>query len=145
MLRIYTHQIRVGENFVDENGHVNNVTYIQWMQDVATMHSEAQGCTREFYQGFGSSWVVRSHQIEYLRPAFSGDELVIETWVSTMQRTRSLRRYRFSRVGDQALIAAAQTDWVYINRQSGRPRSIDPAVAAAFDLLPAQEETPWKK
>ncbi|MCW9050028.1 MAG: acyl-CoA thioesterase, partial [Deltaproteobacteria bacterium] len=75
MPKIYSHRFTIPTEANDENGHVNNVAYVQWMQDVATMHSDAQGCTRELYLSLNSSWIVRSHQIEYLRPAFAGDEI----------------------------------------------------------------------
>jgi acyl-CoA thioester hydrolase len=125
---------------IDENGHVNNVAYVQWMQDVATMHSDAQGCTRELYQRLDSSWVVRSHLVEYLRPAYAGDEIEVMTWVCNLKRTRSLRRYRFLRVTDQTLLAKAETDWVYVNANSGRPRSVDQSVIDAFELVEPEEE-----
>ena len=32
MPKIYKHKIIVTEDSIDENGHANNVNYIQWMQ-----------------------------------------------------------------------------------------------------------------
>jgi len=139
MPAIYRHTMTIPETAIDENGHVNNVTYVQWMQDVATMHSDAQGCPREKYLQLGSSWVVRTHHIEYLRPAFAGDLIEIQTWVSTMQRSRSLRRYRFLNAGGE-LLAKAETDWVYVNITSGRPKKIDAEVVDAFILVPPETE-----
>ena len=31
---IYSKTITIPENAIDENGRVNNVTYVQWMQDI---------------------------------------------------------------------------------------------------------------
>ena len=140
MPKIFNFQMTIPADAIDENGHVNNVAYVQWMQDVATMHSDAQGCTREFYRQFNSSWVVRSHRIEYLRPAFVGDEIIIQTWVCNLKRTRSLRRYHFLSARDNSILARAETDWVYINTETGRPRSIDREVAEAFELATSEEE-----
>lgn len=140
MPAIYSHALTVPAEAIDANGHVNNVVYIQWMQDVAIFHSDAQGCPREFYERLGSSWLVRSHFIEYLRPAFAGEPLEIQTWVSNLKRTRSLRRFRFLRATDGALVARAETDWVYVDAVTGRPRRIDPEVAAAFILVASEDE-----
>ena len=140
MPKIFSYRFTVPPQAIDENGHVNNVVYVQWMQDVATSHSDAQGCTREVYQRLGSSWVVRSHQVEYLRPAFPGDELEILTWVCNLQRTRSLRRYRFIRTSDQVLLARAETNWVYINNNTGRPCSVVGEVRNAFILVEPEDE-----
>lgn len=139
MPKIYEHSLTIPTEANDENGHVNNVVYVQWMQDVATMHSDTQGCTRERYHALGSSWFIRSHKIEYLLPAFAGDEITIKTWVSNMKRTRSLRRYRFFSA-DGKVLANAETDWVYVCNETGRPRSIDKEVAEAFVIVNEGEE-----
>ncbi|MFO7765755.1 MAG: acyl-CoA thioesterase [Pelovirga sp.] len=124
----------------DANGHVNNIAYVQWMQDIAIRHSDAQGCTRDLYNGLGASWVVRSHLIEYLKPAFAGEEIEIRTWVCNMKRTRSLRRYQFLRRTDLTLLVRAETDWVYVDNRSGKPRKIDSAVSSAFELVTTEEQ-----
>ena len=140
MPKIFSHRFIIPTEANDANGHVNNVAYLQWMQDVATMHSDAQGCTYERYRQFDASWFVRSHHIDYLRPAFAGEEIEILTWVSTMQRTRSLRRYCFRRSVDQEVLARAETDWVYVNTGNGRPRSVDSEIRNAFELVAPEEE-----
>jgi acyl-CoA thioester hydrolase len=40
------------------------------MQDIAIEHSAAAGWPMARYVELGAGWVVRSHFIEYLRPAF---------------------------------------------------------------------------
>lgn len=140
MPAIYEYHLTIPAEVNDENGHVNNVAYIQWMQDVATLHSDAQGCTRAVYRRLNSSWFIRSHKIEYLRPAFAGDKIVIKTWVSTMKRTRSLRRYSFIDADNNTVLAQAETDWVYVCTETGRPRSVDKEVAEAFILISPEEE-----
>ena len=140
MAKIYSYRFTIPTEANDENGHVNNVAYVQWMQDVATMHSDAQGCTRELYQRLDSSWIARSHHIEYLRPAFAGDEIEIQTWVCNLKRASSLRRYRFLNAAKQTVLAQAETDWVYVNSTTGRPRKIDTEVCEAFILVSPEEE-----
>ncbi len=139
MPAIYRHTMTIPQAAIDDNGHVNNVTYVQWMQDVATMHSDARGCPRKKYLQLNSCWVVRTHHIDYLRPAFAGDRIEIQTWVSTMQRSRSLRRYRFLNARGE-LLAKAETDWVYVNNTTGRPKKIDAEVMRSFILVPPGQE-----
>ncbi len=138
MPNVFSWRLIIPADANDDNGHVNNIAYVQWMQDVAIKHSDAQGCTKDLYAELGTSWVVRSHLIEYLKPAFAGDEIEIQTWVCNMKRTRSLRRYRFLRCADQTLLVRAETDWVYVDTRSGKPRKIDNAVSGAFDLTAAE-------
>lgn len=42
------------------------------MQDIATAHSEAQGWPLARYLETKTTWLIRSHYIEYLRPVFLG-------------------------------------------------------------------------
>ena len=115
--------ITVTPAVVDRNGHVNNVAYIQWMQDAAVSHAGAAGCIRAS-TAIGATWVVRTHYIEYLSPAFAGDALTLFTWVANFQKVRSLRKYKVVRLADQTLIARAETDWVFVNAKTGRPMKI---------------------
>jgi hypothetical protein len=39
----YRGELAVPEEDIDRNGHVNDVCYIQWMQEVAVLHSEDSG------------------------------------------------------------------------------------------------------
>jgi acyl-CoA thioester hydrolase len=126
-------EIVVPTSAIDGLGHVNNVEYVRWMQDVATAHADESGCTAATATD-GAVWVVRSHHIEYLRPAFAGEKIRIRTWVADVRRAFSLRRYEFLRAGDDTLLATAETDWVYLDRASGRPKSIPGQIRALLDL-----------
>ncbi|WP_321370477.1 acyl-CoA thioesterase [uncultured Desulfuromusa sp.] len=140
MPKIFSYTFTIPAEANDENGHVNNVAYVQWMQDVATMHSDVQGCTRELYRRLNSSWIARSHKIDYLKPAFAGEEIEIQTWVCNLKRASSLRRYCFFNTKDRSVLARAETDWVYVKTDSGRPCKIDAQVSEAFILVPPEEE-----
>jgi acyl-CoA thioester hydrolase len=139
MSSVYEFDIEVTDKDVDRNGHVNNVVYIQWMQDAAVAHARASGCT-EASLAVGATWVVRTHQIEYLLPAFAGDKITVVTWPSNFQRVRSLRKYKFVREKDQAVIARAETDWVFVNAKTGRPQSIPEEVRKTLPAMSKEME-----
>lgn len=140
MTAIFRHEFTVGSEALDENRHVNNVAYVRWMQDVAVLHSAAAGCT-EATRAIGAIWVAREHRIEYLAPAFAGDRVEARTWVVNFRRVRSLRRYRFVRIGDGAVLARGETDWVLVDAANGRPRAIPGQIAALFQLVPDDQGT----
>ena len=73
MPRILVQRLTVDASAIDLNGHVNNQEYVRWMQDIAMAYSAAQGWPMARYQAAGMTWVIRSHFIEYIRPAFAGD------------------------------------------------------------------------
>lgn len=136
MARIHLNRVAVTEDAIDVNRHVNNLAYLQWMQDAATGHSAAVGWPHERYVAVGAGWFVRSHFIEYLRPAFAGDTLLVYTWVAGMTAHSSPRRYRFLREDDGVAVARAETLWVYVDFESGRPVRIPAEVRADFPVVP---------
>ena len=136
---IYQFDIEVSANDVDRNGHVNNVVYIQWMQDAAIAHARASGCAKAS-EAVGATWVVRTHHVEYLSPAFAGDKITVLTWPSNFQRVRSLRKYKFIRAKDQAVIARAETDWVFVNAKTGKPQSISEEVKNTLPVVGHESE-----
>ena len=127
----FTKTITIPRSAIDENGHVNNVMYVQWMQDIAVEHYEFIGGTNPM-QLAGATWVVREHKIEYLLPAFAGEEIEIKTWVENIRRVRSLRKYEFTRKSDGKILVKGETDWVFVDSKNGKPVAIPDEVSAVF-------------
>jgi acyl-CoA thioester hydrolase len=130
---VYRFDITVPAEVVDENRHANNVAYVQWMQEAAIRHSAAAGCTG-MTRALGAAWVIRTHRIEYLNPAFAGDAVTVLTWVANFRKVRSLRRYKFIRAADQTVLAQGETDWVFVDAGTGRPRAIPDEIRNAFGI-----------
>jgi acyl-CoA thioester hydrolase len=127
---IYTKIIIISKESIDENGHVNNVAYVQWMQDIAVDHYASIGGIEA--QGPECTWVVREHRVEYLLPAFEGEEIEVRTWVENLRRVRSLRKYEFVRKSDDRLLVRGETDWVFVDVKTGAPRAIPAEVSSIF-------------
>src|SRR5512138_1001436 len=131
--RVYVRSFIITADAIDENGHVNNVAYVQSMQDIAVEHYTAIGGIEA--QGDGAAWFIREHRIEYFLPAFEGEEIEIRTWVENIRRVRSLRRYEFVRKSDGKVLVKGETDWVFVDAKTGAPRAIPEAVSKVFTLL----------
>jgi acyl-CoA thioester hydrolase len=129
---IYSKTLVIPKSAIDENGHVNNVAYVQWMQDIAVEHYSAIGGVEA--QGYHATWVVREHRIEYLLPAYAGEEIEVKTWVENIRRVRSLRKYEFVRKSDSKVLVKGETDWVFVDANSGRPLPIPEKVSSVFSL-----------
>jgi len=136
MPAIYEHPHTVAPAEIDALGHASNLAYLAWMQDAAVAHSAAQGWPGEAYQQLGQGWVVRAHEITYLRPAFAEEQIVVRTWVATLRKASSLRRYEILRPADGKTLATAATDWAFVTYDTGMPARIPAEVSGAFVLLP---------
>ena len=129
----YETQFTVSREAIDVNGHVNNVEYVKWMQEIAVEHAGITGGT-EATHSIGCTWVAREHRITYLNPCFEGDEIRALTWVEAFGKVRSMRKYQFERLGDGKVVARGETDWVLIDVRSGRPKPITDKIRACFLL-----------
>jgi acyl-CoA thioester hydrolase len=137
MPAIFEYRHTVAPEEIDALGHANNVAYVAWMQAAALAHSAAQGWSAERYQALGRGWVVRAHQIEYLRPVALAEELTIRTWVATMEKVTSLRRYEMFRA-DGELVARGETRWAFVSYATGQPARIPSEIASAFEVVSLQ-------
>jgi len=129
---IYSKTFFIPRSAIDENGHVNNVAYVQWMQDIAVEHYSSVGGVEA--QGYDATWVVREHRIEYLLSAYSGEEIEVKTWVENIRRVRSLRKYEFIRKSDGKVLVKGETDWVFVDTKTGRPLPIPEKVSQVFSI-----------
>lgn len=121
--------IAVDPEDVDALGHVNNVTYVRWVQDVAVAHWRSAATVADQEKLF---WVVLRHEIDYKQPALPGDRVVARTWVGTASKLRFERHTEFLRERDGVLLARARTLWCPMDRTTGRPAGVSAEVRARF-------------
>jgi acyl-CoA thioester hydrolase len=138
--RIFSRRFAVPAEAIDIQGHVNNLAYVGWMQEVAIEHSATVGWPMRRYLDLGAGWVVRSHFIEYLRPAFADELLSAHTWVPRFDQRSTPRRYLFIREADRTVLAEAETIWVFVDLATGRRRAIPPELLESFDPVPEESE-----
>jgi acyl-CoA thioester hydrolase len=124
MKPIFSLPLTVQREHIDSLEHVNNEVYLRWILMAAGAHSESLGYTMSFFLNSGGCFVVRKHELNYLLPTHLGEHLVIETWITSLKAAQSTRAYRIKRVKDDRVIFTAETLWVYIDLNTGRPIEI---------------------
>lgn len=126
---VFQQQIVVVEQDIDGLGHVNNVVYLRWTQEVATAHWLAATTPQ---QRIGFSWVALRHEIDYLKPAYVGQILVARTHVGTVTGARFERFVEIYRAQDDAVVSRARSVWVAVDSGTKKPRRIDPSINKLF-------------
>jgi acyl-CoA thioester hydrolase len=114
---------------IDNLGHVNNVVYLRWVQDVAIAHWSAAATPEQQAE---VAWVAIRHEIDYKHPALPGDGIVARTWVGTADSHRFERNTEIVRAADGKLLARARTLWCPINRTTGKLTRVSAAVRERF-------------
>ena len=128
---VYELFIAVDPADIDILGHVNNVTYLRWVQDVAAAHwrSAAPAADQE-----RTLWLVVRHEIDYKLPAYLSDSIIARTWVGAASRVKFERFTELVRASDGAVLARAKTIWCAIDAKTLRPAPVSDAVRTIFSV-----------
>ncbi len=106
--------------------------YASLLEEAATLASAAAGYPPQWYGREHTAWVIRRTTIDCAAPLARGADLDVTTWVSDFRRVRSRREYEVRVAPSPVSALAAHTDWVYVDRASGRPRRIPDSMMRAF-------------
>ena len=117
---------------IDLMQHVNNVHYLQWLENVAWDHSTSLGMRQDDYTRLGHGMVVRRHELDYVAPALLGDRVLLATWIVGLDRLSLHRRYQFVRESDGATLFRGATHFVCVEIASGKVRRMVPAFTEAY-------------
>jgi acyl-CoA thioester hydrolase len=115
----FSHSFRVLAEDIDAQGHVGNVAYVKWIQDVAIAHwfSVTTEETREKY-----TWMLTRHEIDYKKQSFEGEEVTATTWVGEPTRITWERLTEITRSAD--VLVKARSVWCLIDRETSKPTRI---------------------
>jgi acyl-CoA thioester hydrolase len=115
----FSHSFRVSAEDIDEQGHVNNVAYLRWIQDVAVAHWRHSASEEQLAK---YSWITVRHEIDYKKQAFETDEVTATTWIGAWKHVTCERFTEIHRGDD--LLVRGRTVWCMIDRKTTRPTRI---------------------
>ena len=116
---VFSKEIIVSSEHLDDLNHVNNVRYLQWVQDIATEHwnSVTEDSINDLYY-----WLVLDHEISYRVQAFLDETVTVKTFIEKNDGIRSVRVVQF--ILKERLIVQAKTTWCLMNKEKHRPARI---------------------
>lgn len=124
-------RIPVRPDDIDLLGHVNNVVYLRWVQDVAIAHWTAAAPPEEQAKLL---WVVARHEIDYKGSALPEDVILARTWIGKASRRSFERHTEMLREADRKLLACARTIWCPLDATTGALTEVSEAVRARFSV-----------
>ena len=135
MSTVFDLEMTVQAEHIDRLGHVNNVVYMQWMQDVATAHIDFLGLGLKEYLELKHAMVAVEHHVQYRKAAFEGEKIVLRTWLNEINALYLFRQYVFYRTQDQAVLFSGNTKWACVEIATGRPKRMSPTFTQAYQPL----------
>ena len=118
---IQKHTVLISE--IDELNHVNNIDYLEWVQEIA--HKHWQLLTKDNPHD-GYVWYVIRHEIDYLKQAVLGEELTIKTWVGETGGVKSIRHVEISK--GSIVLAKVATTFCLLDVKRKRPTRITQSI-----------------
>lgn len=121
--------IIVAQEDLDQLNHVNNVRYVQWVQDIAEQHWTAKGTKKILSDYF---WVLLKHTIEYKNPAVLGDVLKLKTYITKSSGVTCIRMVEIYNKNTEKLLASSETKWCLLSQKTMRPARITEEIRSLF-------------
>lgn len=108
---------------IDGLNHVNNVVYLEWMQDIA--HEHWSILTKDNPHN-NNAWVVIRHEIDYKNQAVLDDLITVKTWVGRVSGVKSIRHFEILR--ENILLVKSQTTFCLIDLKTRKPARITESI-----------------
>ena len=126
---IYEKTLTVEKSHLDNQQHVNNVQFVQWVQDVAEEHWESRATEEQKKDFF---WIVVKHEIDYKKQAFLNDQLSMQTYVDETTHVTSQRHVIIKNVENGQVIVEAKTLWCLMHAGTKKPAKISAEMISLF-------------
>lgn len=115
---------------IDVLGHVNNVVYVRWAQELAMAHWSARASPAMQARYI---WVVTRHEIDYRAEIKLGDAVTGVTWVDEAGRGPLFGRTVEIRADGRAKPAAViRSMWCLVDAKTRKIQRVPPEVSGVF-------------
>jgi Predicted thioesterase len=129
---------KVGDEHIDRLEHMNNAVYLTFMEQAAWHHTEALGIGWQTYVDLDAVCVVHRHELDYLMPAYHGDELEVATWIAENDgRLKMWRAFQMRRTSDGRTIFRARSQYVTVKMSNGRACRMPQSFVGTYRAAPA--------
>jgi acyl-CoA thioester hydrolase len=129
-MQIFEKFITVTQDDLDELNHVNNVRYVQWVNDIAKENWQGNASKDMLKEYF---WVLLSHHIEYKSSAILNDVVKLKTYVLKAEGVTSTRIVEMYHNKTQKLLVKSETHWCLMSSITMRPTRINSEIANLFN------------
>lgn len=130
---IYGFDSRIRFSEVDVNLNLTLGSVIDYFQDCSTFHSEDVGMSVSRLALRNRAWILSSWQIIAERFPKMGEQVRIETWPYEFKGFFGSRNFSMTDESGERIIYANSL-WIYMDTESGRPVKVDDEQLACFEL-----------
>jgi acyl-CoA thioester hydrolase len=129
-MHIFSRQITVSQSDLDDLEHVNNVRYVQWIQDISKEHWVHKAPKQIQDSVF---WVVMTHHIQYKAPALLNDPITISTYIKETKGAKSIRVVEMKHSETNTVFVRSTTEWCLLNKENLKPMRVSDQIQDIFN------------
>ncbi|GMN09083.1 thioesterase family protein [Croceitalea sp. MTPC9] len=119
---------KVVQSDLDDLDHVNNVIYVNWIQEISKKHW--QEASKDL--SLECIWVVRRHDITYYNAAKLDDEVLVTTTIKDTKGPISYRQVEIKNNKTGKLFVKSVTEWCLLNSKTLKPMRISDKIKNLF-------------
>ena len=112
---------------IDFMGHVNNASYLKWVQDAVVSHWQKLAPAEAVASHL---WVALKHEITYRKPTFLGDDVVATVLLEKVQGARAFYETVIRRGED--VLAEVKSSWCCLDADTLRPARLAREIVQHF-------------
>lgn len=128
-MKYYEKVLTVKKGDLDELEHVNNVRYVQWIQDISKEHWQSK-VSKEIQDSV--VWVVMNHNISYKSAAKLNDTIHVRTHIEKSRGAVSIRVVEMFDTKTNQLLVRSSTEWCLLHGKTLRPMRIPKDIKGVF-------------
>ena len=115
----------------DSHGHLGAANYLRYMQQAAFDAHRAAGYNRQHMADLGLSMLISQSRLQFKRPLFFRNEVVVTTNANAFRRVSYQRGYDFH-LADGTQVASGDSEWVLVDAETEGAVDMTPEMMAAL-------------
>jgi len=135
MRKKFDTEISVRPHEVDINGHVHQSVYFDYV--LFARWDQMRRCYKmpmeEFFKR-GYSWATQSAHIEFQKPLFMGDTIIVRTWIEEIGQKNVRVRFQILKKGTEKITTEGEFSYVLINAKTGRPEPLPEDILEKYSV-----------
>ena len=128
-------EITVRPSDIDYNKHVHQSVYLDYL--IFARVDQMKRCYKmsiEIFFNRGYSWATKSTYIEFYKPVFMSEIVIVRTWVKEVKQKSVKVCFQFLKKGKQEIVAEGSAVYVLINAKTGKPEAIPEDVIKKYSI-----------
>ena len=117
---MYEKQIKVTEEHIDHNSHVNNVQYVHWVEEVAAEHWDLLKYKTEYTN---DAWMLLDHHIQYKKQVYLHDIITVRTYPMAPEGAKQPRKVGF--YCNDELVVNSSTLWILFDPETKKIKRLE--------------------